>query len=58
MLYWHDLSPGQKINVPLDLIARVPGEYSGPASRGYLYYNADHKHWVDPLRVTINVKAE
>ena len=32
----------------------VPGEYRGPASRGYFYYNADHKHWVDPVaeRVT------
>ena len=58
VLYWRDLAPGQKIEVPLDLIARVPGEYSGPASRGYLYYNADHKHWVDPLRVTIDGKAE
>ena len=58
VLYWRDLAPGQKIDVPLDLIARVPGEYSGPASRGYLYYNADHKHWVDPLRVTIKAKAE
>ncbi len=58
VLYWRDLAPGQKIQVPLDLIARVPGEYSGPASRGYLYYNADHKDWVDPLRVTIAAKAE
>ena len=38
---------------PPSLICRVPGEYSGPASRGYLYYNADHKHWVEPLRLTI-----
>ena len=37
--------PEQKIEVALDLIARVPGEYRGPASRAYLYYNADHKHW-------------
>jgi hypothetical protein len=58
VLYWRDLAPGQKIQVPLDLIARVPGEYTGPASRGYLYYNADHKHWVDPLHVTIAAKTE
>jgi hypothetical protein len=53
VLYWRDLAPGQKIEVPLDLVCRVPGEYSGPASRAYLYYNADHKHWVEPLKVTI-----
>src|SRR5262249_58257001 len=32
VLYWRDLAPGQTIEVPVDLIARVPGEYSGPAS--------------------------
>ena len=58
VLYWRDLAPNQKIAVPIDLIARVPGEYSGPASRGYLYYNADHKDWVDPLHVTIAAKEE
>ena len=58
VLYWRDLAPDQTIEVPIDLIARVPGEYSGPASRGYLYYNADHKDWVDPLRVKIAAKAE
>ncbi len=58
VLYWRDLAPDQTIQVPLDLIARIPGEYSGPASRGYLYYNADHKHWVEPLHVKIAAKEE
>jgi anti-sigma factor RsiW len=56
VLYWRDLAPKQKIEVPLDLIARVPGEYRGPASRSYLYYNADTKYWVEPLQVTIKAK--
>ena len=56
VLYWRDLAPKQQIDVPLDLICRVPGEYRGPASRAYLYYNADHKHWVDPLKVSIAAK--
>ncbi|HEY7158979.1 MAG TPA: alpha-2-macroglobulin family protein, partial [Gemmataceae bacterium] len=58
VLYWRDLAPDQKIEVPIDLICRVPGEYSGPASRAYLYYNADLKHWVEPLKVSIAAKAE
>jgi hypothetical protein len=58
VLYWRDLAPDQKIDVPIDLIARVPGEYSGPASRAYLYYNSDLKHWVEPLKVSIAAKAE
>jgi hypothetical protein len=58
VLYWRDLAPGQKIEVPVELICRVPGEYSGPASRAYLYYNADRKHWVEPLKVTIAARSE
>jgi hypothetical protein len=58
VLYWRDLAPDQKIEVPIDLICRVPGEYSGPASRAYLYYNADRKHWVEPLKVNIAAKTE
>lgn len=52
-LYWRDLGPRQKVEVPIDLVCRVPGEYRGPASRAYLHYNADAKTWVDPLRITI-----
>jgi hypothetical protein len=58
VLYWRDLAPKQQIEVPLDLICRVPGKYRGPASRAYLYYNADQKHWVDPLAMSIKPKAE
>src|SRR5262249_30558623 len=33
VLYWRQMAPEQKIEVNLDLICRVPGEYRGPASR-------------------------
>ncbi len=56
VLYWRDLAPEKKIEVNLDLICRVPGEYRGPASRAYLYYNADTKHWIDPLKIEIKAK--
>jgi anti-sigma factor RsiW len=56
VLYWRDLAPNQKIEVPVDLICRVPGEYRGPASRAYLYYNSDTKFWTEPLRVAIRAK--
>jgi hypothetical protein len=52
-LYWRDLAPGEKIRVGLDLVCRVPGTYRGPASRAYLYYDADKKFWTEPLAVTI-----
>jgi alpha-2-macroglobulin-like protein len=56
ILYWRDLAPGQKIEVPIDLVCRVPGDYRGPASRAYLYYNSDVKHWVEPLSVKVAAK--
>jgi len=54
VLYWRDVKPNAKIEVNVDLIAEIPGEYRGPASRAYLYYTADHKHWVKPLEITIS----
>jgi anti-sigma factor RsiW len=56
VLYWRDLAKDQEIEVPIDLVARVPGTYRGPASRAYLYYNADVRHWIEPLAVTIKAK--
>jgi alpha-2-macroglobulin-like protein len=62
VLYWRELAPKQKIELTVDLVCDVPGTYRGPASRGYLYYDADHKHWVEPLAVKIapmaNEKAD
>jgi len=53
VIYWRQLAPKQKIEFNLDLICRVPGDFRGPASRAYLYYNADHKHWIDPIQAVI-----
>jgi hypothetical protein len=58
VLYWRDLAPNQEITVNLDLICRQPGEYRGPASRAYLYYNADRRFWAEPLAVEVAPKAE
>jgi hypothetical protein len=57
VLYWRDLAKDQVIEVPIDVVARVPGTYRGPASRAYLYYNADVRHWIEPLAVTIKAKS-
>jgi alpha-2-macroglobulin-like protein len=53
VLYWRDMKPGAKIDLTIDLIAEIPGEFRGPASRAYLYYTADYKHWIEPLAITI-----
>lgn len=53
VLYWRALKPGAKIDLGIDLVADIPGEYRGPASRAYLYYTSDAKQWVEPLKVVI-----
>jgi hypothetical protein len=53
VLYWRDLAPGKTIEVSFDLLGHVPGEFRGPASRAYLYYNSDAKSWAEPLVVKI-----
>ena len=56
VLYWRELKADQKVDVPLSLVAAVPGTYTGPASRAYLYYTDEFKCWAEPLKVTIEPK--
>jgi hypothetical protein len=58
VLYWRGLRGGQKVEVPLSLVAAVPGSYTGPASRAYLYYMDEHKSWVGGLKATITARAK
>ena len=53
VLYWRSLAAEQRVELPISLVAAIPGRYTGPASRAYLYYTDEDKFWVDPLRVTI-----
>jgi len=53
VLYWRALAAEARVSLPLSLVAAIPGTYTGPASRAYLYYTNEHKHWTDGLRVEI-----
>jgi hypothetical protein len=53
VLYWRGMEPRKRIDVPLSLVAAVPGTYSGPASRAYLYYADEHKTWTEGVKVSI-----
>jgi uncharacterized protein YfaS (alpha-2-macroglobulin family) len=57
VLYWRAMKAGQKISLPISVIAEIPGIYTAPASRAYLYYTDEHKHWVSPTTVEINPAA-
>lgn len=56
VLYWRTIAGDAKVLVPLSLIAAVPGTYTGPASRAYLYYTDEQKQWVNGLHVEIVAK--
>ena len=53
ILYWRALPPSAKKDVELQLLAAVPGTYEAPASSAYLYYTAEDKTWVAPVKVAI-----
>lgn len=53
VLYWRDLAPDAKVQIDLNLIARLPGLYRGPASRAYLYYDAERRYWIEPLSIRV-----
>ncbi|XAM01447.1 MG2 domain-containing protein [Phycisphaeraceae bacterium D3-23] len=53
VLYWREMQPEQVVEVSISCIAAVPGTYTGPASRAYLYYTNEHKQWADGLTVQI-----
>ncbi len=56
VFYWHGLNENEAVAFGVDLIADIPGETVGPASRAYLYYGAEHKHWTDPVKVKVTAK--
>jgi hypothetical protein len=56
ILYWRDMQPKQKISLPLSVVAAVPGTYTAPASRTYLYYTDEFKQWSPGMSVTITAK--
>jgi len=53
VLYWRAMKPEERVDIPVSLVAAVPGKYTAPASRAYLYYTDEHKTWLDGLQAEI-----
>ena len=53
ILYWRYLKPKDNLDLPLSLVAAIPGTYTGPASRAYRYYTEEYKSWAPGLKVNI-----
>lgn len=56
VLYWRALKANTELNIPLSLVARIPGKYKAPASSAYLYYTDEFKQWVDGVEVEVIAK--
>ena len=57
VLYWREMQPEAEVELQIRCTAAVPGTYTGPASRAYLYYTDEFKDWTDGLQVTIMPRA-
>ncbi|MEX1017540.1 MAG: MG2 domain-containing protein [Phycisphaeraceae bacterium] len=53
VLYWRGFEAGEQVSLPLDLVAAIPGQYTAPASRAYLYYTDEHRTWAPGVAATI-----
>jgi hypothetical protein len=58
VLYWREMKPEQVVDLSIRCTAAIPGTYTGPASRTYLYYTDEHKQWADGLTVTITPRDQ
>ena len=58
VLYWRSLAGSESVELPIRVLAAIPGSYTGPASRTYLYYTDEDKCWTEGLRVEIAPRAE
>ncbi|MHC4885409.1 MAG: hypothetical protein ACYTGH_10020 [Planctomycetota bacterium] len=56
VLYWRALKAGERRTVPISLTAAIPGSYTAPASRAYLYYTDEHKRWAAGTAVKITAR--
>lgn len=56
VLYWRSFEAQQELTLPLTFVAAVPGSYTGPASRAYLYYGDEAKRWVAGRSVEISAR--
>lgn len=53
ILYFRDMKPGETKEIPIDLVALIPGNFTAPPSSVYLYYTDELKFWAPGLDVKV-----
>ena len=56
ILYWRAVAPSATTAFTLPCVAAIPGRYTGPSSRAYLYYTDEDKVWVPGVAMTITAR--
>ena len=56
ILYWRALKANETRRIPISLTAAVPGSFTGPASRAYLYYTDEQKQWAGGQQIKVVAK--
>jgi hypothetical protein len=56
ILYWRAMAPSAAATFSIPCVAAIPGRYTGPASRAYLYYTDEHKVWVPGVALSITAR--
>lgn len=51
--YFRAMGPREKKRFDLNLMASVPGTFKAPASSAYRYYTDEHRHYAEPVVVTV-----
>ena len=53
VLYLAGLEPAAELELHFEVLAVIPGSYTGPPSRAYLYYTDEDKCWAGALHADI-----
>lgn len=53
IVYYRGMAPRAQQKIALQLIAAVPGQYTGPATQAYLYYTDEHRSFAPPLAFAV-----
>jgi hypothetical protein len=53
VFYYRQMKPGEEKTIQLDCKAEIPGRYTAPASRAYLYYTNEDKVWTSLTPINV-----
>jgi uncharacterized protein YfaS (alpha-2-macroglobulin family) len=53
VIYYRQMKPNEVRKINLDLKAEIPGKFEGTASRAYLYYTNEYKHWQPGFEIEV-----